>query len=101
MWNNGTGAVGGSARPGVAILRSPDASAFRGFAWGAALVLAALAGLTALCKAGSEQLFAQSRQAMGTTFTIYLYAANEEQASEYFEAAFEGIARLGERTSRY
>jgi thiamine biosynthesis lipoprotein ApbE len=82
-----------SARPGIAILPSPDASAFRGFAWCAALVLAALAGLSAVCKAGSEQLFAQSRQAMGTTFTIYLYAANEEQASEYFEAALEEIDR--------
>ena len=69
MWNNGTGPVVSSARPGIAILPSPDASAFRGFAWCAALVLAALAGLTALCKGGSEQLFAQSRQAMGTTKT--------------------------------
>jgi len=101
MWNNGTGAVVSSARPGIAILPSPDASAFRRFAWCAALVLAALAGLTALCKAGSEQLFAQSWQAMGTTFTIYLYAANEEQASEYFEAAFEEIERLDEALSNY
>src|SRR5437879_12023377 len=101
MWNNEIGAVVSSPRPGIAILPSPDASAFRGFAWCAALVLAALAGLTALCKAGSEQLFAQSRQAMGTTFTIYLYAANEEQASEYFEAAFEEIERLDEALSNY
>src|SRR3989475_11611114 len=101
MRNNETGAVVSSARPGMAILPSPDAPAFRGFAWCAAVVLAARAGLTAVCKAGPEQLFAQSRQAMGTTFTIYLYTANEEQAAEYFEAAFEEIERLDEALSNY
>ena len=67
----------------------------------AALVLAALVGLVVQCRAASERLFAQSRQAMGTTFTIYLYAANEERASACFEAAFDEIERLEEALSNY
>lgn len=65
------------------------------------LVLAAVVGLVGQCRAGSAQLFAQSRQAMGTAFTIYLYASDARQASAYFEAAFEEIERLDEALSNY
>jgi FAD:protein FMN transferase len=63
--------------------------------------MGALVSLTAQSMAGSEQLFFESRQAMGTTFTIYLYAADGEQASAYFDAAFEEIERLDEALSNY
>jgi FAD:protein FMN transferase len=63
--------------------------------------MGALVSLAAQSKAGSEQLFVESRQAMGTTFTIYLYAADEEKASAYFDAAFEEIERLDEALSNY
>ncbi len=69
--------------------------------WCVVLVLAAGLGQVVRCRAASEQLFAQSRQAMGTTFTIYLYAADGEHASACFEAAFEEIERLEEALSNY
>lgn len=38
-----------------------------------------------------QQFFRASRPAMGTTFSIYLYAASAEQANEEFEVAFENL----------
>src|SRR5713226_508725 len=68
---------------------------------GLGLVLAAAVGLVGPCRADSWQLFAQSRQAMGTAFTIYLYASDAGQAAAYFEAAFEESERLDEALSNY
>ena len=48
-----------------------------------------------------DQMFSQARPAMGTTFTIFVYAANQEQASEYFEIAFDEIERVEEALSDY
>ncbi len=48
-----------------------------------------------------EQMFSQARPAMGTTFTIFVYAANQERASEYFEIAFDEIERVEEALSDY
>src|SRR2546430_4072193 len=55
----------------------------------------------ALCQSSEEQLFSKSRPAMGTDFTIYLYASNKEKADEEFEAAFEEIERIEEALSNY
>jgi FAD:protein FMN transferase len=49
----------------------------------------------------SLQLFVQSRNAMGTLFTIYLYADREDRAQACFETAFEEIERLDETLSNY
>lgn len=48
-----------------------------------------------------EQMFSEARPAMGTTFTIFLYATNQERASEYFEMAFDEIERVEEALSDY
>jgi FAD:protein FMN transferase len=48
-----------------------------------------------------EQMFSEARPAMGTTFTIFVYAANQEKASEYFEIAFDEIERVEEALSDY
>ena len=48
-----------------------------------------------------EQLFSKSRSAMGTTFTIYLYAPDQEKADEEFEASFDEIERVEEALSNY
>lgn len=42
----------------------------------------------------SSELFVQSRNAMGTVFTIYLYAQDQEQAEPSLDAAFEEVERL-------
>ncbi len=47
------------------------------------------------------KLFVQSRNAMGTVFTIYLYAQDQEQAEPSLDAAFEEIERLEETLSTY
>jgi thiamine biosynthesis lipoprotein len=49
----------------------------------------------------SDQLFYESRSAMGTSFEIYLYAANRERAHELFEAAFDEIERVEQALSNY
>jgi len=49
----------------------------------------------------SDELFVQSRNAMGTVFTIYLYAQNGEEAEAAQEAAFEEIERVEEALSNY
>lgn len=46
-------------------------------------------------------LFQQSRYAMGTIFSIYLYATDHLQADALFQAAFEEIERLDETLSNY
>jgi thiamine biosynthesis lipoprotein len=49
----------------------------------------------------SHRLFAQSHNAMGTVFSIYLYAEDEAEAAMSFQAAFEEIERLDETLSNY
>jgi thiamine biosynthesis lipoprotein len=51
--------------------------------------------------AQETKLYSQSQQAMGTVFTIYLYAGNEEQAEALFETAFEEIQRIDRTLSNY
>lgn len=48
-----------------------------------------------------QELFVQSRNAMGTIFTIYLYANDGTQARALLEAAFEEVERLEETLSNY
>ncbi len=48
-----------------------------------------------------DQLFYESRPAMGTSFEIYLYAPNRDRASELFEAAFDEIERVEAVLSNY
>ena len=54
-----------------------------------------------LCGAAPVQLFSQTHPAMGTLFTIYLYAADSAQAAADFEAAFGEIDRLDATLSNY
>ena len=49
----------------------------------------------------SSEMFVQSRVAMGTLFSIYLYTRDAEHAETCFEAAFEEIERLDETLSNY
>jgi thiamine biosynthesis lipoprotein len=69
----------------------------RAGAAGVALLLALSIPLTAQ----TAKLFVQSRQAMGTVFTIYLYARSDEQAGALFESAFDEIERLDRTLSNY
>ncbi|HEX6465867.1 MAG TPA: FAD:protein FMN transferase, partial [Terriglobales bacterium] len=62
---------------------------------------AAWIALSMPCTAAAAELFVQTRPAMGTNFTIYLYARNAQHASATFEAAFEEIERLEEALSNY
>jgi thiamine biosynthesis lipoprotein len=48
-----------------------------------------------------DRLFEQSQQAMGTVFTIYLYADNEQHADALFAMAFEEVQRLDQTLSNY
>ena len=48
-----------------------------------------------------EALFSESRPAMGTTFEIHLYAADQARARELFEAAFEEVERVEAALSNY
>ncbi len=48
-----------------------------------------------------DQLFYESRPAMGTSFEIYLYAADRDRASALFELAFDEIERIEEALSNY
>lgn len=49
----------------------------------------------------SERMFVESRPAMGTTFTIYLYAKDEAAAAGVFDEAFDEIERIEEALSNY
>ena len=48
-----------------------------------------------------NQLFYESRPAMGTSFEVYLYGPNRERASQLFEAAFDEIERVEAALSNY
>jgi len=54
-----------------------------------------------MAPAPAAKLYVQSREAMGTKFTIYLYAESEGQADAAFEASFDEIARLDATLSNY
>ena len=64
-------------------------------------VFSLLLALLISLPASATELFVRSKPAMGTTFTVYLYAANETQASAAFEAAFDEVERLEEALSNY
>ena len=49
----------------------------------------------------AQQLFSDSRPAMGTTFTIYLYSSDREKATAAFDAAFDEVERIEEALSNY
>src|SRR3989442_15010665 len=51
--------------------------------------------------AATDQIFYESRPAMGTSFEIYLYAPNRDRASELFEEAFDEIERVEAALSNY
>jgi thiamine biosynthesis lipoprotein len=48
-----------------------------------------------------DQVFYESRPAMGTSFEVYLYAPNRERASQLFEVAFDEIERVEAALSNY
>ena len=48
-----------------------------------------------------DQLFYESRPAMGTSFEVYVYAPDRERALELFEAAFDEIERVEQALSNY
>jgi thiamine biosynthesis lipoprotein len=49
----------------------------------------------------NSQLVSASHQAMGTVFTVYLYAASPKSAAPYLDAAFDEIDRLDATLSNY
>jgi thiamine biosynthesis lipoprotein len=51
--------------------------------------------------AQEAKLYSQSQQAMGTQFTIYLYAEGEQRANALFQMAFEEVQRLDQTLSNY
>jgi thiamine biosynthesis lipoprotein len=51
--------------------------------------------------AARETMFVESRPAMGTKFTIYLYATDQGTAAAAFGAAFEEIERVEQDLSNY
>ncbi len=57
--------------------------------------------LPSLANSAPARLFSESRPAMGTLFTLYLYAPDQQQASALFEAAFAEIERVEEALSNY
>lgn len=69
--------------------------------WVGLALVAVLAAAGSSQAAAEQQLFVESRPAMGTTFKVYLYADNQAEASTYFEAAFDEIERLEEALSNY
>jgi thiamine biosynthesis lipoprotein len=64
------------------------------------VMLLALALSGPRCAAATKP-FVESRPAMGTTFTIYLYAPDATAAEANFEAAFDEIERIEEALSNY
>jgi FAD:protein FMN transferase len=63
--------------------------------------LVLLAVVATLARAQQPQLFTDSRPAMGSRFTIHLYARDAQEASAHFDAAFEEIERIEEALSNY
>src|SRR2546428_6848794 len=57
--------------------------------------------LSSLALAAPDQLFYESRPAMGTSFEVYLYAPDPERASELFETAFDELERRGAALGNY
>jgi FAD:protein FMN transferase len=51
--------------------------------------------------AQETKLYSRSQQAMGTVFTIYLYADNDQHADALFAMAFDQIQRLDQTLSNY
>ena len=51
--------------------------------------------------AAPDQLFYESRPAMGTTFEIYVYLPSSDRATELFEEAFDEIERIEQALSNY
>jgi len=64
-------------------------------------LVALLFASAAHCQSPSLRLFSETRPAMGTKFTIHLFAADERKAAEYFELAFDEIDRIEEVLSNY
>lgn len=48
-----------------------------------------------------ERMFSQSHAAMGTTFTVFVYAVDGRKASEYFDMAFDEVDRVEDLLSNY
>jgi FAD:protein FMN transferase len=46
-------------------------------------------------------LFTEARPAMGSVFTLHIYALDQQHASRYFEQAFDEIERVEEALSNY
>jgi thiamine biosynthesis lipoprotein len=65
---------------------------------GIALLLFALAVHS---QSPAPRLFTETRPAMGTKFTIHLFATDERKAAEYFQLAFDEIERIEEVLSNY
>lgn len=54
-----------------------------------------------LASSNHNQLFHQSRRAMGSSFEIYLYASDGNRAAEIFEEAFDEVERVEAMLSNY
>src|SRR6267378_1149332 len=67
----------------------------------AAVVLCSYLAFSSPFLTTPDQLFYESRPAMGTSFEVYLYAPNRERAAELFEAAFDEIERVEQVLSNY
>jgi thiamine biosynthesis lipoprotein ApbE len=67
---------------------------FSAYSWVTWFFSGALLSSTIPCSAATAQLFSQSHAAMGTAFTIYLYARDSEEAAADFEMAFAEVDRL-------
>ena len=73
----------------------------RGFLIISAIILWLQVSAASGVLAAPDQLFYESRPAMGTSFEIYLYSPNRERASELFEDAFGEIERVEMALSNY
>ena len=69
--------------------------------WRRCLRLSSLFALLIALPAHAAELFVRSHPAMGSSFTIYLYAKDSTQASAIFESAFEEVDRLENTLSNY
>lgn len=67
----------------------------------AAIVLCFQGAVKSVALTAADQLFYESRPAMGTTFDIYLYSPSSDRATELFEAAFDEIERIEQALSNY
>jgi thiamine biosynthesis lipoprotein len=69
----------------------------------ARLIFVAVLALAAACLSAQQRprLFTVTRPAMGASFTIHLYAADERAAAALLEMAFEEVERLEDMLSNY